>query len=365
MDLRVAELRRCWQADPADRQAFERWYASELRSGKSSFDVRLDESGLFTSVPRNPQGAREFKHVDTGIEFVEIPPGRVTLFQGGPDRSVRAAPERIQSARPYLIAKFPVTQEQWYSVMGTTPWSDRIKNGPATNISWYDADLFCQNTKLILPTDTMWLFALGNFDRTDVPEPAPRFPVPVGSHPSTHGVWDMLGNVSEWLGGEWQIVTDTDKNAIASELEDVKELVFQRFLCASWGEEEALSDGPEEERLVKYGLSLRVEGGLYEPHPEMDVDVDESPPNVGIEGIEEISPGDILADLDEASLQALAVENDLVAGQSYEAVAFRREPVRSRIGGPTIHSGLEPSAFAFPTPPKFKDNLTGFRPAWA
>jgi formylglycine-generating enzyme required for sulfatase activity len=142
----------------------------------------------------------------------ELPAHEVTLSQG------------------FYLGKYELTQGQWESVMGTTPWSgqenvqERASN-PAVYISWEDMQGFISALNegegaevYRLPTEAEWEYAcragtttqwsFGDAERPlgdyawyeaniwDVGEP---YAHPVGMKlPNPWGLYDMYGNVSEW-----------------------------------------------------------------------------------------------------------------------------------------------------------------------
>ena len=148
---------------------------------------------------------------------------------------------------PYQIAKYEVTQEQWFAVMGTRPWDGRIYAAndpacPASYISWNDCQLFVERLnaskspwRYSLPTQAQWecaaragtglLFGIqGNngriaydtgrkrlakqtWSRENTIEKGNTHPQPVGTlKPNPWGVYDLPGNVNEWCqdgGARW------------------------------------------------------------------------------------------------------------------------------------------------------------------
>ena len=150
-----------------------------------------------------------------------------------------------------LLGKFPVTQKEWTTIMGTTPWKGKpfSREGndyPATYISWNDCQQFIKkinelegSTKYRFPNEFEWEYAccagtkteysFGN-DSSKLGEYAwygglkgngnctkNRHPHKVGyKKPNKWGFHDMHGNVWEWTmskhgsrriyrGGSWDL----------------------------------------------------------------------------------------------------------------------------------------------------------------
>ncbi|WP_233507533.1 formylglycine-generating enzyme family protein [Adhaeribacter pallidiroseus] len=183
-----------------------------------------------------------------GMEFVLIQPGSMVVgkFQPGtgeppkeklnrptlPASAYKTAAEMAHKAfrpgftvnlnQPYYIGKFEVTQEQWQKIMGTNPAffkKDKVKDNnaqhPVENITWQDAQAFVQKLNAQdkqhtyrLPTEFEWEYAARAGAKEDIPwseinEVAVlggTTTSPVGQKkPNAWGVYDMLGNVWEWM----------------------------------------------------------------------------------------------------------------------------------------------------------------------
>ena len=129
----------------------------------------------------------------------------------------------VSIARPFYIAKFEITQAQWTSVMGYNPSVFPGDNHPVENVTWDDAQAFIQKLNRLenthayrLPTEFEWEYAgraggpgqigwdairrqavQGLRAAADGAAPTTQ---PVGSkQPNAWGLYDMLGNVWEWV----------------------------------------------------------------------------------------------------------------------------------------------------------------------
>jgi formylglycine-generating enzyme required for sulfatase activity len=163
-------------------------------------------------------------------EMVVIPAGK--FMMGSPstekDRDEDEGPQhQVIIARPFAVSKFEVTFDQWDACIqygGCTRVGDPFGGGkqPAINISWYDAEEYVEwLSKLTgrtyrLLTEAEWEYAaragstgLYSFegDASLLGEYAwyglnsGRKTHPVGEkRPNAFGLYDMHGNVWEWVG---------------------------------------------------------------------------------------------------------------------------------------------------------------------
>jgi len=162
-----------------------------------------------------------------GIQWVVIPAGK---FLFGPNKKSVYLPE-------FRMARFPVTNEQYRLFLDANlqhpappDWKERKfpsgkEQHPVTRVRYEDALAFCRWAGCRLPGEEEWEKAARGVDGRPYPwgsawdarycntkeagigatTPVDRYPI--GASP--FGVWDMCGNVWEWLegmnlkGGAW------------------------------------------------------------------------------------------------------------------------------------------------------------------
>jgi formylglycine-generating enzyme len=125
-------------------------------------------------------------------------------------------------AKPFYIGKFEVTQAQWKQVMGSNPSvfqgtlvNDTADLHPVENVTWNDVQQFLQKLNTLekgkryrLTTEAEWEWAARAGATEDIPwaqirasaQMGTRTTNPVGRKaPNGWGLYDMLGNVWEWV----------------------------------------------------------------------------------------------------------------------------------------------------------------------
>ena len=197
--------------------------------------IDIEEILQENSLARGRQRLEMFER-EILLEMVSIPGG--SFLMGSPEtedgRFQREGPQHKVSVDSFYISKYPITQNQWKSVMGANPSRFKGANRPVENIAWYDALSFCERLSDIsgrhyrLPSEAEWEYAcragtnspfylgqnlnfeLANYDASQVYNssgPIGEFrgeTTDVGSFlPNNFGLYDMHGNVWEWCADPW------------------------------------------------------------------------------------------------------------------------------------------------------------------
>jgi formylglycine-generating enzyme required for sulfatase activity len=161
-----------------------------------------------------------------GMEFILIPAGS---FMMGSDKlkdkktdKVEVPQHMVDISKPFYLGKYAVTQTQWTAVMENNPSRFKGRSNPVEMISWDDAQGFIRRLNRLeehdrcrLPTEAEWEYAaraettsvysfgddpadLGRYARYYVNSGTTAQPVCLRD-PNTWGLYDMNGNVWEWV----------------------------------------------------------------------------------------------------------------------------------------------------------------------
>jgi formylglycine-generating enzyme required for sulfatase activity len=152
------------------------------------------------------------------MEFVALQPGAFQMGCSAGDRDCEddeKPAHQVRITRPFEIGKYEVTREQWGAVMRTTTGLVNGKH-PIGDISWNDIQQFMARLnarndgyRYRLATEAEWEYAAragtsgrypGDLDAIAWHGDIRGRSHPVGlKKPNAWGLYDMIGNVSEWV----------------------------------------------------------------------------------------------------------------------------------------------------------------------
>lgn len=159
------------------------------------------------------------------FKFVNIKAG--SFMMGSPDsekgRYSDETQHEVELSQDFEMQTTPVTQALWTEVMGQSPSHFKGKSNPVESVSWNDVQEFIGELNKLdpeytyrLPTEAEWEYACRAGTTTAYhcaekdlkkyawfSENSGDKTHPVGKlQPNAWGLYDMMGNVWEWIG-DW------------------------------------------------------------------------------------------------------------------------------------------------------------------
>jgi formylglycine-generating enzyme required for sulfatase activity len=184
-------------------------------------------------ITKTPGSAQHFvEELGNGVklEMVYVPGGQ--FMMGSPKEEESSdddeRPQHSVNVPSFLMSKYPVTQAQYETIIGSNPSRFKGSQRPVERVSWDDAQAFCQklakqtNKPYRLPSEAEWEYAcragtktpfyfgatispdVVNYDGKCPYGNAPKgiyreTTTDVGSFPAnSFGLYDLHGNVWEW-----------------------------------------------------------------------------------------------------------------------------------------------------------------------
>lgn len=176
------------------------------------------------SISNNGPSIYAFVERITGMEFLPVTGGCFQMGDNSGDTD--EAPVHQVCLEDFFIGKFEVTQDQWLQIMEMHPsfFSSCGSNCPVENVSWYDVQKYILklNSRSIrkyrLLTEAEWEYACRSGGKEERycggsdPDSSAWYdknsaskPHPVGEKkPNGLGIYDMSGNVWEWVEDIYQ-----------------------------------------------------------------------------------------------------------------------------------------------------------------
>jgi len=169
-----------------------------------------------------------FKDCDLCPEMLVIPAGAFIMGSEKYDNEEKPA-HQVTISKPFALSKFELTLGNWIAVMGSTSNDESHDHYPVFGLSFYDVEIFIErfnamlglegNQKYRLPSEAEWEYAAraGSItswscgDHEDCLDNDAWYALnssdtthPVGQkQPNSFGLYDMYGNVSEWVADCW------------------------------------------------------------------------------------------------------------------------------------------------------------------
>jgi len=242
MDDSTREAFRTWRADPGDRESFNQWWHSFLRSeGYDPFEARIIASGLFyASGIVDENGNNIWIHRSTMVNMVQVMPRGALAY---PNVDTASGQIQLNHVEPFLIATTPVGAAEWSTITGDSS----AGVGDDASVTWNRAAGWCEQVKLRLPSHAMWVVAreAGLITRRNSgPEFLQDF----------H--WALTDNKTRLPQNPFIAIGDTTYSSPLWVSGSPADLVFNDFLMAQVVEKDFLE---VEKRISAFGLNVGIE----------------------------------------------------------------------------------------------------------
>ena len=162
-----------------------------------------------------------------GQTYVWIPPGKFSMgcSPGDHECGDDEKPAREVTTIGFWMGQTEVTQAAYQKVMGSNPSKFKGENLPVENVTWTEAVRYCDAVGLRLPTEGEWEYAArsgttgaryGELDAIAWHEgnSGGRTHEVKGKQANAFGLYDILGNVSEWTGDWYEFHLSTEIKAL-------------------------------------------------------------------------------------------------------------------------------------------------------
>jgi formylglycine-generating enzyme required for sulfatase activity len=164
-------------------------------------------------------------------EMIDLPLGFFVMGEHGDDKfatDIERPNHRVEISHRIALGRFPITVAELAEFTGSA-FAEEEATLPASWVSWEEAVAYCEWLSQLtghgyrLPTEAEWEYACRAgkataFPNGDILSPAdanylydeqglkvgPGRRTPVGAYPTNgFGLYDMVGNVCEWVSDRW------------------------------------------------------------------------------------------------------------------------------------------------------------------
>ena len=150
------------------------------------------------------------------MTYAWIPPGSFRMGCSPDDSECfdnEKPGHRVILTKGFWMGQTPVTQAAYSKVMGSNPSAYHGAQLPAEEVTWENAKVYCERVKMRLPTEAEWEYAARGGTTgsryaaiKDIAwynaNAASATHAVAQKAPNDFGVYDMLGNVREWVA-DW------------------------------------------------------------------------------------------------------------------------------------------------------------------
>jgi formylglycine-generating enzyme required for sulfatase activity len=194
-----------------------------VRSGDEDATGELEREAVELEGETVEQDTEIAEHGNTQVTWVTIPAGSFAMgcSPGDADCETEESPSHNVIVPSFQLLETEVTQAQYESVIGSNPSSFSSCGGdcPVEQVDWNAAKAFCEALGGRLPSESEWEYAARAGTTTRYycgddescldgigwyVDNSDSNPHPVATKTANaFGLYDMLGNVWEWVGDCW------------------------------------------------------------------------------------------------------------------------------------------------------------------
>jgi formylglycine-generating enzyme required for sulfatase activity len=156
--------------------------------------------------------------------YVLIPPGKYQMgysYNDSKCSNYEKPAHSVTITRGFWIGQTPVTQAAYKNVTGANPSHFKGDQLPVERITWDEAQAYCHRVGMRLPTEAEWEYAARGGNTAALYGPLTRIAWYKGNSGGTthrvaqkqandYGLYDMLGNVDEWVSDFYTFYVDND-----------------------------------------------------------------------------------------------------------------------------------------------------------